>query len=1175
MQASGLFANSKGLQSRTLASRYALGEEIGRGASGLVFKALNVHTGGMTAIKQVTLRGVSKDQLHLLQREIDLLKLLKNPYIVEYIESFNTKETLYIVMEFVENGSLSQIVKKFGRLNESLVGLYTLQVLEGLNFLHEQGVIHRDIKGANILISTGGKVKLADFGVATKLEAAGLDTQSNSVVGTPYWMAPEIIQMTGFTTASDIWSVGCTVIELISGVPPYFELQPMSALFRIVHDPHPPMPANLSHALGDFLRLCFQKDSVQRPSAKRLKTHHWLTGPREDPPPPNAEPEDLSLGAPDRNIMTSGTELPDHILPQAETIRQVEELVSRGLLEQHAMPLPTERRASDVQTVSYGTALVRAGVKNSAEQRAITLNSTTSSSAPSTPSVPSAPPCPAQMPVSASSPQKTRDSTQIAAATMRSQGCARSPADAPRMERGADEYSSNSSSLQLTEASHTLSESPTSSHNQTLERTQHDEHAHAPAATSAFVSEHRVPRTRQPSLQPPEGDEAEREHERYERFPSRSCGSGGIERRSLLGAAEGHSDDLGATSGARISDGGERLNASQLLSHFAEQASDGSYDRLLTRDIPLSSWHTKLEWRLSSSWLPPSTPHDNGADALEYRDPFEMIDLVSTKHEQSDKAAAQQRDRMRTSIRQLQSASEAKDELQMIHACSQLLEVFGSTTPPNAQDAALFMSEHGMLPLLHMLKITISTKVIHKLLELQNVILERGDSAVCETVCLLGIVPAVLRFVEPHNPESTRLEAARFMHTMCTRSMLTLQMFVACYGLPALVRLLLSPATSHELVRFSIDSIKAVLDMKGKSPRNDLCRTFVEEGVLELLVIALHAINPRHPLHAERAAEILLLFSCADTFVKARMATRRVLPELMKVIASPVGFSQGLVLKILRCIKHLCMGDSSHLDELQRAKAIPHLVSLLALTQRGDLPSEHRNQCVNALYLLCKISRSRQEEAAISGVLPPLQELIQQGSPLKQFALPIVCDIAKASKRARAELKQYRGVHFYLGLLSTEYWQEAALDALLVWLLDEGSYVSKVMETPQGVQALQVVMETKNSSFVNMLDPLLRIVHNSIAVNRALGKVDAALGFSPFVQALVSRLRSCAEGALVRKLLLAILTSLYEHHQSPKRLVERHNLMPVLRDLKDNDPGVLVQQIASQLYYSCEAHDIL
>lgn len=123
------------------------------------------------------------------------------------------------------------------------------QVLHGLLYLHEQGVIHRDIKGANILTTKEGLVKLADFGVATRKDT-GL--HESSVVGTPYWMAPEVIELSGATTASDIWSLGCTVIELLDGKPPYHNLQPMPALFRIVNDDHPPLPEGASPVVTVF-----------------------------------------------------------------------------------------------------------------------------------------------------------------------------------------------------------------------------------------------------------------------------------------------------------------------------------------------------------------------------------------------------------------------------------------------------------------------------------------------------------------------------------------------------------------------------------------------------------------------------------------------------------------------------------------------------------------------------------------------------------------------------------------------------------------------------------------------------------------------------------------------------------------------------------------------------------
>lgn len=200
----------------------------------------------------------------------------QHPNIVKYKGFVKTREFLNIILEYCENGSLQHICKRFGKFPENLVGVYISQVLEGLVYLHDQGVIHRDIKGANILTNKDGSVKLADFGVAS---ANGVN--DGAVVGSPYWMAPEVIEQFGATTASDIWSVGCVVIELLDGQPPYHQLKPMQALFRIVQDDCPPIPDGASPIVKDFLMHCFQKDSNLRISAKKLLRHPWMIATRK------------------------------------------------------------------------------------------------------------------------------------------------------------------------------------------------------------------------------------------------------------------------------------------------------------------------------------------------------------------------------------------------------------------------------------------------------------------------------------------------------------------------------------------------------------------------------------------------------------------------------------------------------------------------------------------------------------------------------------------------------------------------------------------------------------------------------------------------------------------------------------------------------------------------------
>jgi len=227
----------------------------------------------------IHLHDYCQETVNSIQTEIELLKKLDHPNIVKYIDFIQTKTNINIILEYVEGGSLHQLVKQNGMLGEYLVQVFTKQVLEGLDYLHSQGIVHRDIKGANLLYTKNGCIKLADFGYSIRL--SDID-KTNSIVGTPYWMAPEIIEPKGnISTACDIWSLGITIIQLLTSKPPYYQLEPYPAMFRIVTDEYPPLPDNISNNLKDFLIKCFIKDSNKRPKSRDLLNHPWITSPNK------------------------------------------------------------------------------------------------------------------------------------------------------------------------------------------------------------------------------------------------------------------------------------------------------------------------------------------------------------------------------------------------------------------------------------------------------------------------------------------------------------------------------------------------------------------------------------------------------------------------------------------------------------------------------------------------------------------------------------------------------------------------------------------------------------------------------------------------------------------------------------------------------------------------------
>ncbi|KAG7924801.1 hypothetical protein KL925_004974 [Ogataea polymorpha] len=246
-------------------------EELGRGAFGVVYRAFDKDSRKMVAVKQVDLE--SADELNEIQQEIKILSTCQHANITRYYGCFLKGYKLWIIMEFLGGGSCSELLVS-GPFGEKAISYILHELLHALVYLHENGKIHRDFKAANVLLSFEGDVKIADFGVATQL--SNNMSKRNTFVGTPYWMAPEIILHQPYTYSADIWSLGITAIELAYGKPPLSQYHPFDVLFRIAEDPAPELDSSFSKEFRDFVKVCLNKESEQRPSAKELLKHPFV-----------------------------------------------------------------------------------------------------------------------------------------------------------------------------------------------------------------------------------------------------------------------------------------------------------------------------------------------------------------------------------------------------------------------------------------------------------------------------------------------------------------------------------------------------------------------------------------------------------------------------------------------------------------------------------------------------------------------------------------------------------------------------------------------------------------------------------------------------------------------------------------------------------------------------------
>ncbi|DBA67330.1 TPA: hypothetical protein ACH3X2_001627 [Trebouxia sp. C0005] len=1210
-----------------LSDKYMLGEELGRGAYGQVYKGLDTRTGDTVAIKQMSLSGISQENLQSVMGEIELLKNLNHKNIVKYLGSFKTRTHLYIILEFMENGSLASIIKptKFGAFPESLVAVYIAQVLQGLAYLHDQGVVHRDIKGANILTTKEGLVKLADFGVAAKL--GELEEANNSlrlsVVGTPYWMAPEVIEMTSVTAAADIWSVACLSIELLTGQAPYYDLQPMSALFRIVQDEHPPLPEDISPGMHNMLLQCFNKDPQKRPDARTLLRHPWIQHNRQTLRSSWSRTQGLKARGARTDAHVSVNSVVERMLAaEAEDAALAgEPLPSLESATSPHLPAPARQkqgtpvirktpsfRDSAMETASVDTAYQPSSSQHGHSQYAPSASPASTSRRPSrhSDSGPPAqiridiPPTPTVPPSAASSYDSTYYTSQ--APLEAPLEASESPADATALPGQPGKLQPSTMPQSVAGSQQPTTPNPTSA---VQPRQQTDARAQSPlgglmgrlgsqspdmAATLHTEDLLAWLETKDRQVAPP----LHLGTAQAFRQPSATISEEPVfkhqeaaEVRRLVGSMRMASSRQ-AAAGSVSARETPVVEACQVLTSLV--AEDADRKPVFLAEGGVIALMELLEERSTKVVLAGLEL----ANALVASDAsvMETMCLVGIVPTIARFAAASwaRGIRLQAALFVQQLCRTSLATAQMFVACQGLPVLVGLIEDNVAESGKLteigvdciwrVLEVHGMSPLNHLCRLLANAGLPHRLMR------------------------AMLAFNQEYQLLLTHAEAAQDSnvrggkHARSASHPGDMQQALLGMDTDDYPR-----SASHAYASTRTGGFSPTADFVGRAPSTRGGRP-PQAPRNAYRTAPLGSSRPASPDWGPQALDVvsgllqkmgnlLLVLSHADTAVKGHLCRQDNLLcqfELMQAV------EPGLLLKLLKSLKHLTL-DPSTLPALQDAGTIQVLPVYL---QRG-YSTDVQLEALHAMYNMCKISPTRQEAAALAGVVPLLVKLAistpsesaaapstasqppaqMSGSnaatstveevatvsgrgpyPLRPLAVSLLCGMAHSTHRTRHELWAHNVVALLLDLLKEEVWQGPALDALAAWLGEDPGRIEPRLRQQDAVQRFVALFASysqnaDSEALARLLDPFLRIMKRSRKIT-----VEVSLnGMAPLLVQLLKQ-----PNALTALNLLQIVRCMYEQHPRPKEFIVKFSIAEQLRRLAAaSSQAVLVRKQAQNL----------